>query len=252
MIRALGAALLLAQSPSRAADVPAAPDDHRAPVESLVQDPARDQRRATLNDMWQRGILGTDMNQCSPQDLELLRRMRQAEAAGALGLLRRHFLSWKGLVLRDRPAGANATRLRLTRLGYAKYLELKSREALRYFELKEIETKWVYWLSDLEGRSLFDRGTGLLTEAGDELYSRALASQPTFWRLRTGEVRGNRPVPPELRPRPLPANAPPDGRPLRANASPEGTQAPPPAAVRPAPPATGPPAVSTPAPQPKQ
>jgi hypothetical protein len=203
-----GAALLLAQCPSWAADPAAMPDDHRAPVESLAQDPARDQRRAALNDMWQRGILGTDMNQWSPQDLELLRRMRQAEAAGALGLLRRHFLSWKGLVLRDRPAGSNSTRLRLTRLGFDKYLDLKSQEALRYFEHKEIETKWAYWLNDLEGNALFDRGTGLLTETGDELYSRTLANRPTFWRLRTGEVRGNRPVPPELRPKLPPPPAP--------------------------------------------
>ena len=208
MSAALGAALLLVQAGAWAADVPAA-DDHRAPIENTAIDAAHDQRRATLNDMWQRDILGTDMNQWSPQDMALLLRMRQAEAAGALGLLRRHFLSWKGLVLRDRPPGSNSTRLRLTRLGFDKYLDLKSQEALRYFERKEIETKWAYWLTDLAGRSLFDRGTGLLTEAGDDLYSRTLANQPTFWKLRTGEVRGNRPVPMELRPKaPPPPPAP--------------------------------------------
>lgn len=233
MNAALAAALLLARAPAWAADAPAAPDDHRAPVTSVAEEAARDQRRATLTDMWQRGILGTDMNQWSPQDLGLLRRMRQAEAAGALGLLRRHFLSWKGLVLRDRPPGASTSRLRLTQLGFEKYLELKSQEALIYFERKEVETKWAYFLTDLQGRALFDRGSGLLTEAGDELYSQALASRPTFWRLRTGEVRGNRPVPPELRPKP----APPAPRPAPARPAAPPPAAPPQAA--PAAPSTG-------------
>jgi hypothetical protein len=145
-----------------------------------------------------------DMNQWSPEDMALLLRIRQAEASGALGLLRRHFLSSKGLVLRDHPAGKNSTRLRLTRLGYDKYISIKSQEALQYFEAKDVATKWAYWLTDIDGRPLFDRGSGLLTEAGDELYSRALDNRATFWKLRTGEVRGNRPVPPELRPKPAP------------------------------------------------
>ncbi|MBI5239486.1 MAG: hypothetical protein HY926_03370 [Elusimicrobia bacterium] len=212
MKAALAAALLLAAVPSRAADAPRAAGDHDAPVPSLAAELARDQRRATLNDMWQRGILGTDMNQWSPLDMELLERMRRAEASGALGLLSRRFLSWKGLVLRDRPPGSTATRLRLTRLGFDRYLQIKSQESLAYFERREVETKWAYWLTDLEGRPLFDRGSGLLTEAGDALYSRALSSQPTFWRLRSGEVRGNRPVPPELRQTAAPPPAPPAPR----------------------------------------
>ena len=216
MKAALAAALLLAGSAARAADAPRTASDHDAPVPSVARELARDSRRATLKDMWQRGILGTDMNQWSPLDLELLERMRRAEASGALGLLRRHFLSWKGLVLRDRPPGAAATRLRLTRQGFDKYLRIKSQEALAYFERKEVETKWAYWLTDLEGRPLFDRGTGLLTDAGDELYSNAVASRPVFWRLRSGEVRGNRPVPPELRPRPAP--------PITADTTPKGRQ----------------------------
>jgi hypothetical protein len=201
MTAALAAALLLA--PAWGADAPAA-DEHRAPAPSVARELARDQRRATLNDMWQRGILGTDMNQWSPQDQELLERMRRAEESGALGLLRRHFMSWKGLVLRDRPAGAGATRLRLTKKGFDAYLQFKSQEALDYFERREVETKWAYWLTDLDGKPLFDRASGLLTETGDALYTRAISSAPTFWRLRSGEVRGNRPVPVELRPKPAP------------------------------------------------
>jgi hypothetical protein len=166
--------------------------------------------------MWQRGILGSDMNQWSPEDLALLRRMRQAEAAGALGLLRRHSLSSKGLVLRDHPAGGSSIRLRLTRLGYEKYISIKSQEALRYFESRDVATKWAYWLTDLDGRPLFDRGSGLLTEAGEDVYSRARSARPAFWRLRTGEVRGNRLAPPAPTPLAVPtppaAGAPPPKR----------------------------------------
>jgi hypothetical protein len=199
MILDLCVALLLRAGPASAAG----PDDHRAPAENLAQSSARDERRETLRDMWQRGILGSDMNQWSPEDLALLLRMRQAEAAGAWGLLRRHFLSLEGLVLRDHTVGGNLAQPRLTRLGYEKYIGIKSQEALRYFEAKEVEVKWAYWLTDLDGRPLFDRVNGLLTEAGEALYARALANQPTFWRLRSGEVRGNRPVPPELRNKPI-------------------------------------------------
>ncbi len=207
MIRGLCVALLLAAGSASALG----PDDHRVPAENLAQSPARDQRQETLQDLWQRGILGADMNQWSPENLALLLRMRQAEAAGALGLLRRHFATSKGFMLRDHPAGQNSTRLRLTRRGYERYITIKSQEALWYFESKEVETKWAYWLTDLDGRRLFDRGSGLLTQAGDELYSSVLANRPTFWKMRTGEVRGNRPVPPELRSRlaaPSPAPAP--------------------------------------------
>lgn len=226
-MRGLCAALLLAAGPAWAA----APDGHSAPAESLARSPARDQRLETLKDLWQRGILGTDMNQWSPEDLALLQRMRRAEASGALDLLRKHFLSLKGLVLRDRPAGGSSIRLRLTRLGYEKQIAIKSQESLQYFESKEIPTKWAYWLTDLQGRPLYDRGNGLLTEAGEELYTRVLANRPTFWRLRTGVVRGNRAVPPELRPKPLPpppAPKPPAPRPpvpgVSAAAVPVSTQ----------------------------
>jgi hypothetical protein len=193
MILALGAALMLAAAAEPAPE----PDDHRAPVENLAQSSTRDQRLETLQDMWQRGILGPDMNQWSPEDLALLLRMRRAEAAGALGLLRRRFLTLQGLALRDHPAGESSARMRLTRAGYEKYIGIKSQEALRYFESKEVAAKWAYWLTGLDDRPLFDRSTGLLTEAGEELYSAVLAKQPAFWRLRSGEVRGNRPLPPK-------------------------------------------------------
>jgi len=220
MIRALLAAVL-ATVPAGAAEI----DGRHAPAESLSSAAgAHDERHETLAEMWQRGILATDMNAWSPQDLALLQRMRQAEAAGAPGFLRRHLPSWQGLVLRDRTAGA--ARLRLTRLGFEKYLGIKSQEALQYFETKDIATKWAYWLTDIESRPLFDRDTGLLTAAGDALYSQARANQPVFWRLRTGAIQGNRPVPPQLQPHPAPPPEPPPATATAASTAPSKSRRP--------------------------
>jgi len=188
MIRA-ACALLLAAGWAAAAD----PGSHGAPAESLARQPAADDRRETLIDMWQRGILTTDMGAWSPEDMAVLLRIRKAEEAGAFGLLRRHFASQKGLVIRDRQPGSGTTRLRLTKAGFDRYLGLKSQEALQYFESREVATKWTYWLADLDGRPLFDRSSGLLTEAGDALYTRTLLGLPACWRTRSGQVMGNRP-----------------------------------------------------------
>ncbi len=170
-----------------AADV----DSHKAPVESLAQ-PAANDRRAILAEMWQRGLLSAQRNAWTSRDMALLERVRRAEARGAVGLLRRRLTILQGLVVRDRQTGQ--VRVRLTRRGFDQYLRLKSQEALDYFESKGVETKWAYWLTDQEGRALFDRENGLLTDAGDELYSRALLNQPVFWRTQEGSVMGNRPV----------------------------------------------------------
>lgn len=183
-------AALIGAAPAAAAPA----DSHRAPAESLAGKPAAaDARQDTLKEMWQRGLLSADMGQWSPDDMALLLRMRHSESLGALGLLRRKFMAVNEFVVKDRPPGSDKTRIRLTKAGFERYLLLKSQEALTYFEVKGVEAKWAYDLQDLQGRSLFDRGSGLLTEAGEDLYCRALLNLPVFWRARTGEVMGNRP-----------------------------------------------------------
>jgi hypothetical protein len=92
-------------------------------------------------------------------------------------------------------------------LGYEKYLAVKSREAMTYFESKDVPTKWIYWLTTVDGEPLFERATGLLTKAGDELYSRALHNLPVFWKTRAGDIMGNR-RPPVAPPRPIAAPPP--------------------------------------------
>ena len=167
---------------------------HQAPAESLARQ-ATDKKRELLSDLWQRGLLPPDANSWSAQDLVLLERLHQAEAGDAVERLRRRSPNLHGLVLKDRlPSGR--LRLRLTRNGFEQYLTLKTQEALDYFESKGVEIKWAYALTDLQGRDLFDKASGKLTDAGDELYSRVLANQPAFWKTREGEVMGNRAHPP--------------------------------------------------------
>ncbi|MDD5656274.1 MAG: hypothetical protein PHF00_03365 [Elusimicrobia bacterium] len=174
-----------------------------APVQiakSSVTAPVGESLR-TLSEMRRRGLVAMDVQQWSPSDMELLLRMRRAEERGALDLLRKNYLRLGALVVAEPAAGASAAlaRLRLTRRGFAAYLRLRSQAALEYFQSREIGAKWAFQLRDLQGRRLFDRGSGDLTEAGEELYGRAALGLPVFWRLRSGETGGNRPVPPELR-----------------------------------------------------
>ena len=167
---------------------------HQAPAESLARR-ATDKKRELLSELWQRGLLPPDTNSWSAQDLALLARLRKAEVGDALERLHRHSPGLQGLVVKDRlPSGR--LRVRLTRIGFEQYLALKTQEALDYFESKGVEIKWAYGLTDLQGRGLFDQASGKLTDAGDELYSRTLTNQPTFWKTRDGEVIGNRAHPP--------------------------------------------------------
>lgn len=171
----------------------AAAGPHDAPVASLAGRADADQRGAVLAEMWQRGVLSPDMNQWSPADMALLQRIRRAEASGALDILRRRFLSLRALTVREKAPGLAPPRIRLNRRGFDKYLMVRTQDVLQYFESKGVETKWAYGITDLQGRAWFDRGSGMLTEVGDEFYARAQQNLPVFWKTRAGEVMGNRP-----------------------------------------------------------
>lgn len=143
--------------------------------------------------MWQRRILPPDNDQWSPEDMALLVRIRAAEAAGALALLKRRLGTLKGFAAPYRPVGTREAVWRLTKDGHEKYLFLRSQDALRYFEAKGVDAKWVFSLADMEGRKLFE--AGVLTGAGEAVYSRALAGLEARWKTASGEVMGNRPPP---------------------------------------------------------
>lgn len=181
-------------------------DSHRAPVESLAAARTNgDERRATLSEMWQRRVLAPEARDYGPQDLELLARVRSAEAAGALGYLRRRVGNLSGYAV-SRGAGP----LRLTKEGWERFRLMRTQDALKYFEAKGVDAKWGFHLRDMKDRRLFD-ARGLLTPEGEELYTRALANLPVHWKTPNGEVFGNRPPPkapappPEREPLPPPS-----------------------------------------------
>ena len=178
----------------------AAPAFAREPARKALS--AEEERHNVLAEMWQRRILAPDAGQWSDEDMNLLERVRRAEAAGAVEVLRRRWPAVQGLVVAYKPVGAPVKSFRLTKEGYEKYLFSRSQDALDYFESKGVDAKWAFSLTDLKGRRLFDGG-GLLTEAGESLYARLRAGRKAFWKTPSGEVMGNR-----RPPRALPARAP--------------------------------------------
>jgi hypothetical protein len=238
------AVLLLAAHSARAAD----PEiSHKAPEPSFAdQRSAQAQRQSVLSEMWQRRVLPADIMQWNPEDMVLLERIRRAEAAGALNLLRHRFMGLKGLAVEYRPVGASSA-WRLTKEGYQRYVFVRSQDALQYFDGKEIGAKDAFKLMDLDGSKLFD-STGLLTDAGEALFDRVQAGLEAFWKNPAGVVAGNR-RPPKPPPAPEPAPEPPKKVRRRTIIIP---QAPPEPASEPAPaPAPAPSPAPAPAPAPQ-
>jgi hypothetical protein len=104
----------------RAPDSLAAP----APAQPAAQlDPAQSQ--ALLVEMWQRRVLSSDSRRWSPEDLELLERMRSAERFGAVRALRRRG-SIAGLTVPIKKPGETTAYPRLTREGYDAWHKLRA------------------------------------------------------------------------------------------------------------------------------
>ncbi|MBI3551595.1 MAG: hypothetical protein HY077_03690 [Elusimicrobia bacterium] len=187
------AVLLLAALCVSAADVE---DSHRAPAPSTAeQHSVEADRQSTLAEMWQRGLLPPDTVRWSPEDFSLLERVRRAEAAGAVVVLRRRLHGLKGLAVEFRPVGALVPQWRLTKSGYDRYLFLRSQDAIEYFDSRDIGAKWAFQLLDLDGNRLFEKN-GQLTEAGENLYNRVQAGMEAQWKSPAGELFGNRRRPP--------------------------------------------------------
>ncbi len=146
-------------------------------------------RRRVLQEMWRRGILPPDQTSWSPADDELLGHIREAQAR-ALDLLLRTFGGYGAWAVRVHRPG-RIPELLLTRRGYDKYREVLTQDAIDYFVTKGAEEKWVFKLTDWEGKRLFD-GAGLLTPAGERVYALARRNEKVFWRGGGGEVYGTR------------------------------------------------------------
>jgi hypothetical protein len=171
----------------------------------LPDPPARaeqtpDERRATLEEMWQRRLLPPDQDAWNPQDMAQLIKIRRAEN-DALRYLRERFggyRPWVAKPRRDEPG-----LLRLTKEGYEKYEFLLTQDAIAYFVSKGCETRDVFRLQDWKGRPVFDE-QGRITEDGAALYGRAKRKLEAFWRGPDGSVYGTR-RPPVAAPAPAAA-----------------------------------------------
>lgn len=163
-----------------------------APSLALKSPGVSSERQKSLSELWERRILAADATQWSPEDMALMLRLRNAEHSGALGLLKRRFYTLKGFTVIHKSA-QGPSEIRLTKEGYDRYLATKSQEAMTYFETKLVDAKWVFKLRDEQDRPMFDGGSGMLTESGDAVYTRATLNLPVYWKLPSGEVMGNRP-----------------------------------------------------------
>lgn len=178
------AALLLALAlPAAAGEL----GGHDLPKTAAQQEAPEDQRRATLEELWQRRILPPDQDAWSPADMELLRRIRASED-DALRYFRRRFGGYRRWTARPR-TGTGASLL--TKDGYERYLSLVSQDAIKYFEAKGAETQAVFKLKDWDGKPVFD-AAGLLTESGARLYGRARLNLEAYWRGPDGTSYGTR------------------------------------------------------------
>jgi len=147
--------------------------------------------------MRRRRILAADATRWTPEQYAGLLRMREAEAMGGFDLLRDKLGTLRGYAT-ESPRRAGYRSLWLTDEGYQKFIFLLSQDALAYFQSRGAEAKFVFKLKGVNGRRLFDGGTGLLTQDGVELYHRVRRKLPAFWRYPDGAVNGNVRPPKEL------------------------------------------------------
>lgn len=159
---------------------------------SAAPEPVLD-RRAALEEMWRRRLVPPDQGTFSPDDLALLERMRRVDADAVEDLRRRPggYKPWT-VTLQE----AKGPRILLTKEGFERYRAAITQEAIKYFEGRGSDAKWVLKFTDWDGRRLFDP-QGRITEAGETVYRRARLNLEVFWKSPSGEAFGTRrpPVP---------------------------------------------------------
>ncbi len=161
-----------------------------------------DYRKQVLEEMRRRRILAPAASAWTAEHYTDLLRAQEAEALGAISLLRSRLGSLRGLVIEEK-RGNGYRELRLTGEGYRNFLFLLSQDARTYFESKGTEAKFVFDLQDLSGRKLFNGG-GDLTQAGIGVYTRVKRGEAVFWKLE-GKLNGT--VRPPKPGEPLPKEA---------------------------------------------
>jgi hypothetical protein len=168
---------------------PAAAQDlggHEKPQTAASMEAPADERRATLEELWQRLMLPPDQSSWAPQDFELLQKIR-AEEKAAVAYLRRLPGGSRPWTAKSRSGGP----ARLTKAGYERYEFLLSQDALAYFEGKGADAKWALKLKDWDDKPLFD-GAGRLTDEGARVYRLARVNLEVYWKSPNGDVFGTR------------------------------------------------------------
>ena len=103
----------------------------------------------------------------SPEDVKLLKAIRLAERNGAVDYLRAKTSYTKGSIVEKQEP--DHVRLMLTLAGFKNYQSYLTRDAVSFFEKKNISLRDIFTLRDLAGRPLFDKG-GRLTQEGMQAY----------------------------------------------------------------------------------
>jgi hypothetical protein len=179
------ALLLLALAlPSAAQDF----GGHENPKQPAPEVPA-DERRSTLEELWQRRLLPPDQDSWAPQDFELLQRIRSVEKE-AIAYLKRIPGGARPWTAKP-PSGGVLAAPKLTKAGYERYLFLLSQDAIAFFESKGADAKWALKLRDWDDKPMFDGG-GVLTPEGVRVYKRAKLNFEVFWKSPNGDVFGTR------------------------------------------------------------
>jgi hypothetical protein len=182
----LSAVIVLASLlPAAAADF----GGHEDPQAEAPAPAPADERRATLEEMWQRRLLPPDQNSWSPRDLELLGKIRAVES-DALSYLARRPGGSRPWTARPR-SGASSAPPRLTKEGYDRYVALLTQDAIAYFEGKGADAKAVFKLRDWNDKPLFD-AAGRITVDGMRVYRRARLNLEVFWKSADGAAYGTR------------------------------------------------------------
>lgn len=150
-------------------------------------EPAFD-RRAALEEMWRRRILAPDHATFSPEEQALLERMRRADADASAYLRTKPggVRPWTVVVKEGR-----GVRVLLTKEGFERYRDLLTQDAIRFFESKGAEAKWVLKFTDWDGKRLFD-AAGRITEPGEVVYRRAALNLEVYWKGPSGAAYGTR------------------------------------------------------------
>jgi hypothetical protein len=173
--------------------LPAAAQDlggHEDPKASAEPAPPADERRDTLEELWQRRLLPPDQSSWAPQDFELLQKIRAAEK-DAIAYLKRIPGGSRPWTAKPRSGGGAFSAAKLTKAGYERYEFLLSQDAIAYFESKGADAKWALKLRSWDDKPLFDGG-GLLTDDGVRVYRLGRLNIEVFWKSPNGDVFGTR------------------------------------------------------------